>query len=273
MTAVPVPYDNPHFVMQLSSEQFAYSFWQKCQVTSPGVIQSPRTAKVEALFPGLHGSKAGHEITLYTRGTDALPPDRRTSSRTATWTTSCPFPHRILLQMAKATSVRRHISAEKTGVGSVGFQVSARSCVLWMNLQEVIQGGGRVAQLPGRFHKQVHLLSFQLEGDKLWNVLQGEQGRFWNRQFIDFHLHLKEYHFSELERSTMRLFTFLGLNAVQISTFLFGLCPHNNSIHPITNHFGFMHLYLGRGWNFHFANTSDWLVSQNLVLRYRRAKL
>ena len=189
-TAVPVPYDNPHFVMQLSSKQFAYSFWQKCQVTSPGAIQSLRTAKVEALFLGLlspHDFMGAQQDmrSLYTPEEHIIYQDNFTPLTSLDTSTLTPRWPRLF-------NAPTYISGDNypDGVNSMNFHASARLCVVfnswgkWMNLQEIIQGGGRVAQLAGRFHKQVHLLSFQLEVDKLWNVLQGEQGRFWNRQFI-----------------------------------------------------------------------------------------
>ena len=52
-TSVMPPYDNPHFILQLNPEHFLHSFWNKVQLTSPGLPHDAATSKQESLFPGV----------------------------------------------------------------------------------------------------------------------------------------------------------------------------------------------------------------------------
>ena len=71
-TSVMPPYDNPHFILQLNPEHFLHSFWNKVQLTSPGLPHNAATSKQESLFPGVRshddflGAQAVMTSSIYT---------------------------------------------------------------------------------------------------------------------------------------------------------------------------------------------------------------
>lgn len=167
--------------------------------------------------------------------------------------------------------------------GHVNFHMSPRSAALmhffgvWLKVEAALRAGQELRKVA--LHRPMVLWALRMPQQELYDRLQGNTSRFWNRQFIDFILnHGDRIHFTRETISTSRAFVFGSFTSMQAGVAVMGQLPYFTAggpqlTHRTSGHKRFMHLVLQGNADFIAPNARDWLIPADFAIRARRARL
>lgn len=296
--------DNVHLAITLQQDQFLHSFWEDHTQAHFVPKGSPVYDLQEALLPGLHQPGRFNSVTQVLQTSALYTPEETLLYRSlieypvmglptspqvpaARWEFTPHFFVFVPVTSLNLTPEGRLLCPRELTIdmqpyygGMFNLRLSCRSSILfaccgaWMALQQSVFSR-RPLQDP--FHgSPMVLVSFRLLQDSLWHLISTSQARFWNRRYVDFHLHVTSgrLRLTKREQATVRM---VGLqvkhNFVFLAVTLFAACPQNNSIHPRTAHLRYMHMYTGQNFCHFPSPDGDWMIPSELVLQARRSRL
>lgn len=304
--------DNPHFVYQLDPTQWLDHFWNGRQVTSPGEQGLPALAKAGLLFPGLVEPPTSaqqlrlqrndvlqlytpEESVIYTslievrvrHGITLTPAELQRQNEQwyfTPWMYFC-TPLDPLTSDGQSLQVPHVLTGQHFphNEGHVNFHLSPRSAALmhffgvWLKIEASLPDGQALREEA--LHRPVVLWALRMPQQELFDRIQGNTSRIWNRQYIDFMVnHGDRLHLSRQTISTSRAFVFGSFTSMQAGVSVMSQLPYftttgQSLTHKTSGHKRFMHLVLQGSANFIQPGARDWLIPAAFVLRARRARL
>lgn len=300
-----VNFDNVWFLNQLRPEEFMYSFWHRLSTSMQVPVSAAATSKVEGMYPGLLQPHLYQGLLERLETTSVYTPEEAMIYRRiielplrgvrqqpcplhGTWafTANVYFcvPANQLQHVDGGVMALDNFTANHHPFGAhhANFSMCARSATsfylwgLWMQLQEMVHQRTPLGNQP-LLHSALILVAVQLESPRLQQSLERNEVHFWNRNYVDYFLNAGAgWHFTMAEKESMRFYLVSPqLTSVMLATSLFVRAPRHQSMHPTSQHFRYMHLWLPKN-SFRLLNhinSGDWKMPIELTLQRRPARL